>query len=90
MNKAKAFGIALIRSTIVPPVGGSVVAFLTARGFNVNATWVIIALTTVLSGLWYIIFHAIEVLAKNPKVQKWAGIFLGYPSAPSYQEKNTK
>lgn len=83
--KLKDFGIALIRTSIVPPAVGFLATFFLSRGINVETGYITAGLTILFSGLWYIILHGVEVLAKKEKVRKWAGIFLGYPKTPNYR-----
>jgi hypothetical protein len=84
MNKVKDFGIALIRTSIVPPTVGLVLTWLAKNNITISSTYVSSVLTVTFSGVWYIIFHGIEVLSSKPKVRKWAGIFLGFPKTPQY------
>lgn len=80
MNKLKEYVVALIRTSIVPPIAGYLLTKLPM--FSANS--IQMALFVILSGVWYTVFHGIEVLAKNPTVVKWAGIFLGFPKQPAY------
>lgn len=80
MSKFKEYVIALIRTSIVPPLAG----WLLTRLPMFDRTSIQVVLIILLSGVWYMVFHAIEVLAKNPTVKKWAGIFLGFPAQPKY------
>lgn len=80
MSKLKEYVIALIRTSIVPPAVG----YILTRFPMFNKSSIEMVLVVVLSGIWYSIFHGIEVLAKNPTIAKWAGIFLGFPKAPAY------
>ena len=84
MNKVKDFGIALIRTSIVPPTVGLVLTWLAKNNVTISSTYVSSVLTVIFSGVWYIFFHGIEVLSKKPRVRYWAGIFLGFPKTPSY------
>lgn len=87
MNQTKALVVAWIRTSLVPPLAGFILAYLTDHGItNINSTWIFTVVTIVLSGVWYMTFHLVEILAANPKIKKLAGIFLGYPSIPKYKE----
>lgn len=80
MTKLKEYVIALIRTSIVPPMA----AYIITRFPVFEHTSVEMVLVVVLSGIWYSIFHGIEVLSQNPKIKKYAGIFLGFPAQPKY------
>jgi hypothetical protein len=86
ISKWKPLGIAFIRTSLVPPVGGFVLKWFLEKGVDLSekSTTVNIVTFTVLSGIYYLLFHFIETVAKNPRVRKWAGIALGYPSRPKY------
>lgn len=87
MNRTKALAVAFIRTSLVPPVAGFILTWAVAHGITINSTWVYTAATIMLSGIYYIGLHMVEIIASNPTIKKWAGIFLGYPTAPTYQEK---
>jgi hypothetical protein len=87
MGNLKQLGIAFIRTSLVPPVGGFVATWLLNKGINISGNMLYAAIAIILSGIWYLLLHAIEVLAKNPKVKRWAGIFLGYPVEVSYEKR---
>lgn len=80
MNKFRDYVIALIRTSIVPPAVG----FILTRIPLFDRGSVEMVLVVLLSGIWYSIWHGVEVVAKNPTVIKWAGIFLGFPKQPAY------
>lgn len=84
MGNSKTLGVSFIRTSLVPAVGGWLGAKLILAGISVPAPWLFAAISLLLSGVWYISFHAIEVLSTKPKVRKWAGIFLGYPVEVTY------
>lgn len=84
------FIIAFIRTSLVPPMAGFILAWLVKHGISIQAAWVTSLLVIALSGIYYVIFHMVEVLSKNPRVQKWAGIFLGYPKQPTYTKDPVK
>ena len=84
MSKLRSYGIAIIRTSIVPPTVGLVLTWLAKNNVTISSTWASSALTVLFSGIWYIVFHGIEILARKPWVRKWAGIFLGFPSPPKY------
>ena len=90
LNKLKPLGIAFIRTSLVPPVGGFLIAKLLEWGIDVkpNSPTVFYLVTVILSGLYYLGFAGLEALAKNPKVRKLAGIFLGMPKPPRYEGVN--
>lgn len=79
--------IAFIRTSVVPPIAGFILSLGVKHGIEIKASWVNSLLVILLSGIYYIVLHVAEVLAKNPKVKKWAGIFLGYPKTPNYGGK---
>ena len=79
--------IAFIRTSLVPPLAGFILAWLVKHGITANAVWLNNLLVIGLAGIYYIILHVVEVISKNPIIKKWAGIFLGYPSQPQYKEK---
>ena len=87
MGNLKQIGIAFIRTSLVPPVGGFLATWLLSKGINISGTILYSVITLLLSGVWYVLFHAIEVLSKKPRVRKWAGIFLGYPVEVSYEKR---
>jgi hypothetical protein len=79
-TKINEWVISTVRTVIAPFVGAWIISILLKWGidFKPNATfWS--ALNFLIMGVWYVVFRGIEILAKNPKIQKWAGIFLGYP-----------
>lgn len=80
MSRLKEYIIALIRTSIVPPLAG----YLLTRLPMFDRTSIEMVLVVVLSGVWYTVFHGIEVLSQNPLIKKWAGIFLGFPAQPKY------
>lgn len=80
MNKFRDYVIALIRTSIVPPIAG----YILTRLPMFDNTTIEMGLVVILSGIWYSVFHGIEVIAQNPTVVKWAGIFLGFPRQPAY------
>lgn len=80
MKKVPEFLIAVVRTSIVPPIVGFAAAHLPFLPIDK----VTVAVTFLISGIYYIILHGIEVAAKNPSVKKWAGIFLGYAKQPAY------
>lgn len=86
ISKLKDLGVAFIRTSLVPPVGGYVLLKLTEWGFDVNEKSDTVYYLTFMffSGLYYLIVHGIETLSRNPKVRKWAGIFLGSRKTPDY------
>lgn len=80
MKNIKELVVSLIRTSLVPPVAGFVLAWLTSHHVTaIHSEWVFTVVTVVLTGLWYVIFRAIELINTNPTVKKWAGVFLGYP-----------
>lgn len=80
MSRLKEYIVALIRTSIVPPLAG----YLLTRLPMFDRTSIEMVLVVVLSGVWYTVFHGIEVLSQNPTIKKWAGIFLGFPAQPKY------
>ncbi len=84
ISKLRDAGIAIIRTSIVPPVGGLVATFLLSKGIQIEEKYVFTALTILFSGIYYVVLHLTETLSKSPTVRKWAGIFLGFPARPAY------
>lgn len=77
--KVKELGVSFIRTSIVPPLAGFIGAWLVKHNITqIEQEWVFALTTLVLSGVWYLLFRAIEIISERPKVMKWAGIFLGY------------
>ncbi len=87
-EKHKSLGIAFIRTSIVPPVGGFLVTFFLEKGINIDSSIIYTVVTFVMSALYYLVFHGIEVLSQNPKIKHLAGIALGYPAQPKYVPSN--
>ena len=87
MGRAKSIVVAFIRTSLVPPLAGYLLTWLVSHGIKIETGLLYSLVTIILSGIWYLVFHMVEVLASNPKVKKWAGIFLGYSSTPNYEEK---
>ena len=85
MGNTKSIGVAFLRTSVVPPLAGFLATWLLSKGVKIEATWVYSLCTIALSGIWYLTLHMVEVLTAKPKVQKWAGIFLGHPTMPVYQ-----
>jgi len=82
MSNLKELVVSWIRTALVPPIAALVIQFFIQRGFQFNEGLVINAVTFLLIGLWYLVFRAIELLARNPRIKRLAGIFLGYPRYP--------
>lgn len=87
MNLKKQYVIAAIRTILVTPIAGFCITWLVAHGIKIEESWVYSAFTILFSGIYYLVVHMVEVLAKNPRIKYWAGIFLGYPSTPKYKEQ---
>jgi len=79
MGKYKELVVSWIRTSVVPPTAALILTWLAQRNIQLPDTTVYWFVTLFLSGVWYVIFRGIEILSENPKVKKWAGIFLGYP-----------
>lgn len=87
MTRAKEWGISVIRTAIVPPIAAIIIAWLVKLGIKIDSVWVFTIITFVFNGIWYSSLRLVEILAKNPKVQYWAGIFLGHPAKPVYVQE---
>ena len=86
--KFKDLGTAFIRTSLVPPVGGFVLLKLAEWGIDLKekSQHVYLATYVILSGLYYVVVHGVEVLSRNPSVRRWAGIFLGSPKKLTYTD----
>jgi threonine/homoserine/homoserine lactone efflux protein len=88
MNSTKELVVAWIRTSLVPPTAGLILTWLANRGItSIEESWVFAVTTLVLSGVWYLLFRAIEIWSQNPRIRRIAGIFLGYPARPTYLEE---
>lgn len=77
--KIKELGISFIRTSLVPPVVGFALTWLTDHHVTaIHASWVWTIVTVAFSAVWYVVFRGIEIATQNHTVQKWAGILLGY------------
>ena len=85
MSKLKEFGVSLVRTSVVPPLAGFILMKLAEWQITIDETTVSTIVFAVCSAIWYAAFRLIEIFSQNPKFIRWAGILLGAPKAPDYE-----
>ena len=76
----KELGVSTIRTAIVPPIAARILQWLAAHQIGMlSQSAIFTGVTIFITGIWYLTFRGLELLSKNTKVKRLAGIFLGYP-----------
>jgi len=89
-HELKHLGIALVRTSIVPPVGGFATLNMVSLFWDIDAhsrtgNYFIYMLA---SGMYYFLFHCLEIIPRSYTVRKLAGFFLGFPRQVIYVKES--